>query len=421
MTDPEAVCRAVFDDVWNKDDHAALAGLQDVSWSMDTVSPHSERPGHLAMLDLMNLYKSFVPDIRFRVRHQKPDGDDVVTQWEAEGHHAGMALGVHPTRKTVRIAGEMAARVLRNGRIAAVHGTWDLARFGAQVGTTTGRLLDTLAPAKDRVALRTVWSADGEPFLLFPTLSLPGWLTWRRHTDALAPFSPVVNFQFVGNRLAFEGGDVTDGYGVEAENDALQRSLDRAGISGPFHVVGHSAGGTAALSFALDRPHLVHSLTLIEPGPAWVLKSSGQFDAEMRAFVRRRTVAASRVMTKRRYAAFLKATYMDPAYNPWKSPAWSLLCAYMQNVKFRVSFYAQTGDLARLDAATFPVLLVRGTQSDSFHHRIVCVLKQRIPHAEVVDMPGGHVPHFGQGVQRFVDRLLLFRRAASAGAAFAGV
>ncbi len=50
-------------------------------------------------------------------------------------------------------------------------------------------------------------------------------------------------------------------YAVSHMADDIARVIEAVG--GPAHVVGHAAGGLAALQLALDRPELVRSLTVI--------------------------------------------------------------------------------------------------------------------------------------------------------------
>jgi pimeloyl-ACP methyl ester carboxylesterase len=57
----------------------------------------------------------------------------------------------------------------------------------------------------------------------------------------------------------------------EQARDAL-RPLEQLEID-RFHVVGHSYGAVTAVELALDAPHAVHSLTLLEP-PLWTAEEA---------------------------------------------------------------------------------------------------------------------------------------------------
>ncbi len=67
---------------------------------------------------------------------------------------------------------------------------------------------------------------------------------------------------------------MADALGLAGLGGSLAGGPVGGGVGGPgsrargAHWVGHSLGGSVILQVALDRPDLVHSLTLIDPGPA---------------------------------------------------------------------------------------------------------------------------------------------------------
>jgi pimeloyl-ACP methyl ester carboxylesterase len=65
-----------------------------------------------------------------------------------------------------------------------------------------------------------------------------------------------------------------------ADEAALVAALmERCGE--PVHLVGHSYGGAVALRVALERPHRLRSLTLIEPVAFHLLRDAGPVEAEL--------------------------------------------------------------------------------------------------------------------------------------------
>ena len=417
MLDPKMACRRIFDEIANQEDHGCLKTLVDDACGFDDIGARPSRSGPLVLLDLLNAYRMFVPDLTFTVEEQLREGRKVVTCWSATGRHRGFAEGLPPSGATVRLRGTLVATTSPWGRLEHLRGSWDVAGFVHQIGIARRRFDALLAPAHDTVRIRAIAQVDGVPILLFPTLSLPGWVTWRHFVDDLKTRRPVITFQALGNRRAFEGDPVTRDYGVRAENRALRVALERAGLRPPYDIVGHSAGGTAALDFALDHPREARSLTLVEPGPSWVLQGRGRADAATRAFLRQRLARYSGPVTKTRYASLLRHSYGIKGYDPRPKPYWPNLCAYMRNMMFRKAFLTHADDPQRLAQVSCPVLLIQGTESDPFHRNVMRALDSMLPHAQYVEMPGGHVPHFGDGREPFLKLLRRFhsslhRRAA---------
>ena len=407
--DAKRASRRVLEEVWNEDDHGRLGELIGRECLFDDVTMRSGRPTSLALIDLVNAYKAFVPDLRFEVVTQVKERRTVMTYWRAEGRHSGLALKVPPTRQPVQLRGTLVATTTPAGAVERVRGTWDLRGFAQQVGVGAEDIERMLWLADDAIPLRAVHeSPEGVPVLFFPAMSLPGWITWRRFTDALRDRRPVVNYQCLANRWAIERPEVTHDYSLKGEISSLRAALEQSGCRGPYDVVGHSAGGTLALDFALDHGDDVRSLTLIEPGLAWLLSATGALDPDLRRVIRRRISCYTGRLTASKYAAFLRETYGDPAYEPTTSPRWPLLCAYMRNMRFRRTLFTSGGEPERLRSLRCPVLLIQGRDSDALHRAGVAALRTWITGATYVEMPGGHVPHFGAGVVPFLTILEQF-------------
>ena len=365
-----------LEEVWNKENHAVLFELV------------PKEP--LALLNLINLYKAFVPDLRFDATGQ---------HWSAVGHHCGRALDIPPTGRAVRLEGSCDLA------------DWDVANFCRLVRVPEARFNKMLCPAPGEIRLRSVWRAEGTAVLLFPALSLPGWITWRRSIEALQYLRPLLTFQLLANRWAIEKPELEEGYSVKTETAAVNAALRIAELDGALDVIGHSAGGTLALDFALTYPKQIHSLTLIEPGAAWVLRP---YNDQIKAVIEERMAAYSGTITPERYASFLRRT-LGPGYEPHESQFWPWLCLYRNNMRYRPALYEHVDDPLRLEAARFPVLLIRGQLSDYYHREIIRVLQTRLPNARTVELPGGHSPHQGQGHSLFIELLREFHRAARHG------
>lgn len=249
--------------------------------------------------------------------------------------------------------------------------------------------------------------STGAPLMLFPAFSLPGWITWERAISRLK--GCIVTFELLATKWALEDYEPAEPYRLKLETETISASLRSAQIRQPFDVVGHSAGGTIALDFALDYPAAIRSLTLIEPGPLWVLERTGNLDTELIANIEKRKMYYSKSISSADYAEFLRWT-MGGGYEPHASPHWSDLCRYRANMRFRTALYSHRDDPSRIRDAVFPVLLIMGSQSDRYHRKIVEVLQLLFKNAKTVEMPGGHAPHTLGGLDVFLDVLAAFRQ-----------
>lgn len=404
--------RRILDEVWNNDDHGRLPELAADGSVWDDVDAYAGSHAPSSLPDIVDAYKAVVPDLSFRVLEQVREASRVITCWRAEGVHAGRAARVMPTLRRVTLHGTLAATASRRGTNTCVRGTWDVRGFVAQVGVAESEFVRLLCPADDEVKLRSSDAASGMPVLLFPTMSLPGWVTWKRTIAGLQATRPVISYQLLANRWAFQQRQVPTGYTLKAENRALLTALDRAGWQEPFDLVGHSAGGLLALDYALDHPTRVRSLTLIEPGLTWLVAATGGIDAELRRHLDWRTASYTGRMTAARYAAFLRATYLEKGYEPTASPRWPMLRAYMHNMRFRQSLLQHTDDPDRLRRLHCPVLVIQGRDTDPLHRAVTVALRRLLPAIEVVEMPGGHVPHYGSGAEPFLAILNRFHAGA---------
>src|SRR5689334_495271 len=253
--DAKQASKRVFEDVWNEDDHGRLGELIGRECLFDDVTVRAGRPTSLALIDLVNAYKAFVPDLRFEVVTQVKEQRTVMTYWRAEGRHSGWALGISPTRERVQLRGTFITTTTPTGAVERVRGSWDLRGFALQVGVHSEDIERMLRLADDAIPLRAVEESPvGVPVLFFPTMSLPGWITWKRFIDVLRARRPVITYQCLANRLALERPEVPHDYSLTGEISSLRAALERSCCRGPYDVVGHSAGGALALDFALDYP-----------------------------------------------------------------------------------------------------------------------------------------------------------------------
>lgn len=92
---------------------------------------------------------------------------------------------------------------------------------------------------------------------------------WNALAEQLAAFVPVpLDLWGHGDRPHWHGAGALD---LSAEAEAIGQACPDGA---PFHLVGHSYGGAAALAFTASQPDRVRSLTLIEPSCFFILKAT---------------------------------------------------------------------------------------------------------------------------------------------------
>jgi pimeloyl-ACP methyl ester carboxylesterase len=113
----------------------------------------------------------------------------------------------------------------------------------------------------DGVELEYEIRGSGEPVVLIHAGVFGDWFKPLLEEPALTNRSRLVRY----HRVGYAGSGRVVGPVTVAEQAAHLRALMRhLGIE-RAHIVGHSSSGSIALQLALDAPHGVHSLALLEP------------------------------------------------------------------------------------------------------------------------------------------------------------
>lgn len=235
-------------------------------------------------------------------------------------------------------------------------------------------------------------TGNGAPMLLVPG-GLTGWVSWEPHAKILSEKHTVLRVQLLNVQYGLENRALPADYSVKTESDALAATLDSLGYATPIDVVGWSYGAFTALQYSLDNPKRIRTLTLIEPPAMWVLRSNGKFDEstqkEADFFL---TLHGD--ITEDMLAKFLQhAGFIKPGQSAHELPQWNKWVPFRQSLRNSLTVVNYSDDIKRLQNFEAPTLLVKGTGSSVWLHKIIDELAKNIPHSRIIEFPAGHAPH----------------------------
>jgi pimeloyl-ACP methyl ester carboxylesterase len=157
----------------------------------------------------------------------------------------------------------------------------------------------------------------------------------------------------------------------------------------PLHIVGHSLGAAVGLELATSHPHLVRSLTLIEPMLFHLLRGGASSDRALHGELFRLADRMLMSVAANDNAVGMQA-YIDFWYGPgaWRRTGDSLK-ERLARLTSRVASDL-TASLAAIGGASVyrdlrcPTLLVKGLQSPIASLRVTEMTAQAIPHARLM-------------------------------------
>jgi pimeloyl-ACP methyl ester carboxylesterase len=253
-------------------------------------------------------------------------------------------------------------------------------------------------------------TGNGRPIVLVPG-GLTGWVSWEPFVKMFSETRTVIRVQLIGVQYGLEDRSLPESYSVITESNALAATLDSLGYNMPVDVVGWSFGAFTSLEFALDHPERIRTLTLIEPPAMWVLRETGKWDDETQQSADFFETQKGDI-TEDMLAEFLiKAGFVQPGQSPRDLPKWNYWLPFRRSLRVNPSVVSFRDDVTRLQNFQPPVLLVKGTGSTAWLHRIIDGLSETIPHSHVVEFPGGHAPHI-VSMDQFLPVLEKFQNEA---------
>jgi pimeloyl-ACP methyl ester carboxylesterase len=236
---------------------------------------------------------------------------------------------------------------------------------------------------------------------------LTGWASWEPHQQRLAASREVARLQPLSVQYGLEDRELPAGYSVGMESQALAAALDALGWREPLDLVAWSFGALISLEFALENPHRVRTLTLIEPPAFWVLGADGRADPEVRRLEPLLRSLRGEI-TEAQLEEWARAVgLIPPQASARELPQWPTWMEHRRSLRNSAAPLDHTGELARLSAFDRPVLLVTGTGTPRWLRRITDTLATRFPDVRTLEMPAGHAPQL-VSMERFLEELVAF-------------
>jgi pimeloyl-ACP methyl ester carboxylesterase len=247
---------------------------------------------------------------------------------------------------------------------------------------------------------------SGEPILLIHGNGANTRI-WGRSADDLAADHRVIAY----DRRAFgrsPGPPVRRMREHVSDAAALLEELDAA----PAAVLGWSGGGVVAAGLAIERPELVSSLILEEPGIHLPLNNTwslvrGSMRIEYARRIQRDQRRAAQELFDFALAYRTGGNQFDRFPEEWRESMLASAEATIAETDHLRHPYPRRGDLAAIPC---PVTLIQGTIADPTFAKVGRYLLRRIPQARRVEIEGAaHAVHF--------DRPEEFRQAVVEAAA----
>ena len=176
----------------------------------------------------------------------------------------------------------------------------------------------------------------------------------------------------------------------------------------PAVVIGRSTGGLIALALAQQHPEVVSALVLLEPALFTIDPEASLWAEHLRG-----VVLASEADEVSAGEAVIRAALGDETWDSLPGELRSVLAgsgpAVLAETRGRgLDLSAEPLRLSDQDLAgiTQPTLVVAGEDSPEPLRRVTERLAERLPHAEHVRVPGGHlIDPAGPAVLAFIDRV----------------
>ena len=255
--------------------------------------------------------------------------------------------------------------------------------------------IHTHTPMQEKLTMSYKITGEGSPLVLVPG-GLTGWVSWDPFVPHFAKGKRVIQVQLLNVQYGLENKSLPRNYGVSTESNALEAALSAAQLNEKADFIGWSYGGLVLLDYALKHSEKVRTLTLIEPPALWIIKNDLEKDPELRKVKEYLSSAPATHdnITDKDLENFLAfAGFSKPNESVRDHPQWNIWLNFKQSLRNNTAVLKHDDTLEKLRKFSTPVLLIKGTGSAYFLHRIIDSCEKQFPVSQVVEFPGGHAVH----------------------------
>lgn len=244
---------------------------------------------------------------------------------------------------------------------------------------------------------------QGEPIVLVPG-GLSGWLSWIPHAERLSAHRKVIRVQLRSIELAEAGKPFPNDYNPSTEVEGLRATVDELGLES-FDLAGWSYGGLVALTFALDNPERVRTLTVIEPAAGWIVRETGHAARALAESEKvERSLEGQEVSVDDLKEFLVRVGVATPGEDFEAMPQWPVWVRNRQVLSLNGTIYDYEDSLERLRALEVPILAVKGSEGSEDLTTIVDDLVANTPRSRSLELSGGHACHI-EDIDRFLKEL----------------
>jgi len=129
----KAISRRFIEEIWSKGNLPVVDEIIAANFVRHDPADAAPVSGCEGIKQVVAMYRTAFPDLKFTVEEQIAEGDKVVTRWTSNATHQGELLGIPATGKKTSVTGIHIAR-LAGGKVVEEWNNWDTIGLMRQLG-----------------------------------------------------------------------------------------------------------------------------------------------------------------------------------------------------------------------------------------------------------------------------------------------